>query len=125
MHETKNRRRSGCLIGCGVIGAALLALGGLGGWLLWSSYQDGFIDREDYDAVAVGTAEAEVRRALPDGDSFLVEGLGRGGPAVPAQSSCLRLLSTDSLDGTDDVIVFRFCFRDGALVEKTSYPSTD
>ncbi|MED7951533.1 hypothetical protein PUR61_36365 [Streptomyces sp. BE20] len=125
MHETTTKRRNGCLIGCGVIGVLLLVLLALGGWLLYSNYRDGFIEGKEYDAVQVGTPEADVRRELPDGESFftriLAEDLSRGEPAVPEGSGCLRLLSTESAERNDDVIVFRFCFRNGTLAEKTSY----
>lgn len=125
MHDTTNKRRKGCLIGCGAVGAVFLVLLGIGGWLLYGSYRDAFIERKEYDAVKPGTSEVEVRRALPDGDSFftaiLAGDMDRGAPAVPEGARCLRLLSAETAERTDEVVVFRFCFRDGALTEKTSY----
>ncbi|MEV6973579.1 hypothetical protein [Kitasatospora sp. NPDC093806] len=120
MNET-HRRRNGCLIGCGVIALVLIAAVAVGGYLLYGSFKDGFIERKEYDAVKVGDAETDVRHRLPDGKSFLLTDLDKEAPAVPAGASCLHLGSLESGGSSDAMVAYRFCFRDGTLVEKNRY----
>ncbi|QES49197.1 two-component sensor histidine kinase [Streptomyces venezuelae] len=117
-------RSGGIALGCGIAFAAVVLLVivvGAGVALMISSVTKGMIDRSEYDAIAVGTAEQEVRDRLPSGDSVFVEGLEKGGPPRPAGASCLVLMSTETGDSLEDEPVFRFCFKDGRLVEKQAY----
>ena len=79
------------------------------------------IEPSVYDSVKVGDAETKVRDELPDGDSFLTEGLDDKGPAKPKDAECLHLLSTEDVDDQGRDRAFRFCFKDGKLIEKRSY----
>jgi hypothetical protein len=69
----------------------------------------------------VGTAEQEVRDRLPSGDTIVTTGLHGKGPQEPAGSSCLVLMSSEVGEDLDTEPVFRFCFKDGKLIEKKSY----
>ncbi|MEU3468630.1 sensor histidine kinase [Streptomyces sp. NPDC006687] len=117
------RGAGGVAMGCGIAVAALVLLVivlGAGAALLVGSADKAMISTRDYDAVHVGEAEEDVRTRLPDGDSVLTSGLERKGPPRPQGADCYALLSTEDSKVTSDT-VFRFCFRDGKLVEKQTY----
>ncbi len=121
---SRNKRGSGIAIGCGVAAlVALLLLAALivGGVFLFREADDAMIEPKQYDAVKVGQSEAEVRERLPHGNSFLTSDVEKGAPPVPEGARCLTLLSTEFGTTWDAEPVFRFCFRDGVLVEKKSF----
>uniref|UniRef100_A0AAU2V5W6 histidine kinase n=1 Tax=Streptomyces sp. NBC_00003 TaxID=2903608 RepID=A0AAU2V5W6_9ACTN len=117
-------RAGGVALGCGIaVGAVvLLAIAaGVGLFFLAGSAEKGMIDPSEYDRIKVGTSEAEVRNELPSGDTVLTSGLAGKGPAEPEGSRCLVLMSSDTGEGLKTEPVFRFCFKDGKLIEKKSY----
>lgn len=120
---SENGRSGGVTLGCGIAVAALVVLLiviGAAVALLVGSVADATLSREEYDGIRVGETEDEVRSRLPSGDSILTEGLERKGPPRPQGATCLALLADDDSDlGSDSV--FRFCFKDGKLVEKQAY----
>ncbi|MFF2567579.1 sensor histidine kinase [Streptomyces sp. NPDC058084] len=114
----------GIAIGCGIAFAALVLLlvaGGFGMFFMMSSVSDAMIDPAEYDAVKVGQSEQEVRDRLPSGDTIATTGLHGKGPAEPEGSKCLVLMSSKQGDDMESEPVFRFCFKDGKLIEKKSY----
>ncbi|WMX48907.1 histidine kinase [Streptomyces roseicoloratus] len=114
----------GIAIGCGIAVAALVLLlvaAGFGLWFLMGSVSKGMVDPGQYDAVKVGDSERKVRDSLPSGDTIATAGLHGKGPAEPEGSSCLVLMSSETSDDFDKEPVFRFCFKDGKLIEKKSY----
>ncbi|MGW0465010.1 sensor histidine kinase [Streptomyces sp. NPDC003027] len=114
----------GFALGCGIAFAALVLLMvavGFGIYFLMGSVKEGMIDPGQYDAVKVGTAEQEVRDQLPSGDTIATTGLHGRGPAEPEGSKCLVLMSSEIGEGIETEPVFRFCFKDGKLIEKKSY----
>ncbi|MEU6983921.1 histidine kinase [Streptomyces sp. NPDC046324] len=116
----------GVAVGCGIAFAALVLLlvaGGFGVYFLVSSLEKGMIDPGEYDAVKVGAAEQDVRDRLPSGDTVTTVGLHGKGPAEPEGSKCLVLMSSEVVDSEAEP-VFRFCFKDGKLIEKKSYEVT-
>ncbi|MFE0650150.1 sensor histidine kinase [Streptomyces sp. NPDC059534] len=111
-------------IGCGIAFAALVLLvvaAGFGVYFLMGSLQEGMIDPAQYDAVEVGTSEEKVRGQLPSGDTITTMGLTKEGPAMPAGADCLVLMSSEISETAAAEPVFRFCFKDGKLIEKKSY----
>ncbi|MEU3175879.1 histidine kinase [Streptomyces sp. NPDC007000] len=117
-------RRKGLVIGCGsalLVAVVLGVLAVVGIRELVEESGKAMIETSVYHSVRVGDAESAVRGELPDGRSFLTEGLDAGGPAEPKGATCLVLLSSEMPDGLDEEPVFRFCFRDGELVQKKSY----
>ncbi|MFE6743229.1 sensor histidine kinase [Streptomyces tubercidicus] len=119
-----HKRSSGVAIGCGV--AALLALllvAGLvaGGVFLAGEAERAMIEPKEYTAVKVGQFEAEVRKQLPSGSSFIAEDLDKGAPPVPEGAQCLSLMSSETSSSWETDPVFRFCFKDGKLIEKKSF----
>ncbi|WP_399037087.1 sensor histidine kinase [Streptomyces sp. ASQP_92] len=117
-------RAGGVALGCGIaVGAVvLLAIAaGVGLFFLVGSAKKGMIDPSEYEKIKVGAAESEVRSQLPDGDTVLTAGLAGKGPATPEGSQCLVLMSSETGDTLKTEPVFRFCFRDGKLIEKKSY----
>ncbi|MEU9861729.1 histidine kinase [Streptomyces sp. NPDC047971] len=113
----------GVAVGCGIAFAALVLLlvaGGFGIYFLVGAMEKGMIDPGEYDAVEVGAAEKEVRDKLPSGDTIATAGLHGKGPAEPEGSTCLVLMSSEVVDSPAEP-VFRFCFKDGKLIEKKSY----
>ncbi|MGX1882342.1 sensor histidine kinase [Streptomyces sp. NPDC055287] len=124
MSGRRGSRAGGVALGCGIAAGALLLLvvaGGFGLFFLAGSMDRGMIEPNEYEAVKVGTSESEVRDSLPDGDSFMTSGLDGKGPAKPEGSECLVLASSEIGDSLAAEPVFRFCFRDGKLIEKKSY----
>ncbi|MEU3721245.1 histidine kinase [Streptomyces sp. NPDC031705] len=116
-------RAGGVAMGCGIALAALVLLIivlGAAVVMLVGSANKAVIGEEEYDAVHVGESEKAVRERLPDGDGVLTAGLDRKGPPRPEGAQCLALLSTESSELTT-YPVFRFCFRDGKLVDKQAY----
>ena len=114
----------GVALGCGIAFGAVVLLvvaAGFGLFFMIGSMEKGMIEPEQYDAVKVGMTEREVRDGLPSGDSIATVGLGGKGPARPEGADCLVLLSSETGDSFDKEPVFRFCFKDGKLIEKKSY----
>ncbi|MFE5510294.1 MULTISPECIES: sensor histidine kinase [unclassified Streptomyces] len=114
----------GVALGCGIAFGALVLLlvaGGFGLYFLIGSLEKGMIETAEYEAVKVGASEQEVRAQLPSGDSIATVGLQGSGPARPEGSECLVLLSSETSESWDEEPVFRFCFKDGKLIEKKSY----
>ncbi|MFJ6047376.1 sensor histidine kinase [Streptomyces sp. NPDC092307] len=117
-------RSGGVAVGCGIAFAAVVLLVivfGAGVVLLIDSASDAMIDRDEFDAVHVGETEQSVRDRLPSGENFMTAGAARKGPPRPAGSDCLALLAEDQPGALGTDRIFRFCFRDGKLVEKQEY----
>ncbi|MDT9690827.1 histidine kinase [Streptomyces sp. P9(2023)] len=117
----------GVALGCGIAFAAvvlLLVAGGFGLYFLVGAMEKGMIEPAEYDAISVGSAEQEVRDQLPSGDTITTTGLHGKGPAEPEGAKCLVLMSSEMGEGLETEPVFRFCFKDGKLVEKKSYEVT-
>ncbi|MGC9544436.1 sensor histidine kinase [Streptomyces sp. UG1] len=118
------KKKKGVAIGCGVAVVVVVGLVALGVVALFALVKESdkvMIEPSVYESVKVGDAETDVRNNLPDGKSFLIDGLDADGPAEPKGSSCLVLMSTEMPDNLNDEPVFRFCFKDGKLIEKRSY----
>ncbi|TLQ48313.1 sensor histidine kinase [Streptomyces marianii] len=119
-----NSRFSGVAMGCGIALGVVMLLGIavlVGVFFLVGSLDKGMIEPSEYQAIKVGTAEKTVRDQLPSGDTIATEGLDGKGPTEPAGSRCLVLMSSEIGESLDTEPVFRFCFKDGKLVEKKSY----
>ncbi|MGW6569164.1 sensor histidine kinase [Streptomyces sp. NPDC054975] len=117
----------GVALGCGIAFAALVLLlvaGGFGIYFLVGSVEKGMIEPAEYDAVTVGAPEQEVRDRLPSGDTIATTGLHGKGPKEPEGSKCLVLMSSEMGSDMESEPVFRFCFKDGKLIEKKSYEVT-
>ncbi|MFB6778765.1 sensor histidine kinase [Streptomyces sp. NPDC056352] len=115
---------SGVALGCGIAVGALVLLmliGGFGLYFLVREMDKAMIDPSQYRAIKIGSAEDEVRDQLPSGDTFMSAGLYGAGPEEPAGARCLVLMSSEVGDSLSTEPVFRFCFRDGRLIEKKSY----
>ncbi|MFE9256447.1 sensor histidine kinase [Streptomyces sp. NPDC006879] len=116
--------RSGFLVGCGlslVVMVGVLVLLGVAFFMLAGSLDEAMISKEEYDQVRVGESERQVRERLPSGDTALVAGLEGTGPPKPPGSACLVLMSSEDGSSFTAEPVFRFCFKDGKLVEKKAY----
>ncbi|MYY09705.1 sensor histidine kinase [Streptomyces sp. SID4919] len=119
-------RFSGVGLGCGITAGAVLAVGLLivaGFVLLVRSMSDEMVSTATYDDLSVGMPEAEARERLPDGEHFLHEDIRQKdeAPAAPAGASCLVVVSEEMSSSWSTEAVFRFCFKDGRLIEKKSY----
>ncbi|MER7043720.1 histidine kinase [Streptomyces jumonjinensis] len=122
-----SRRRSragGVGLGCAIAAGTLLlvvaaVVAGL--FFLVDSVDEGMIDQDEYQRVKIGESEEGVRDRLPGGDTVFISGLSGKGPKEPEGSECLVLMSSEISDSFESEPVFRFCFRDGKLIEKKSY----
>ncbi|MFF5766321.1 sensor histidine kinase [Streptomyces tanashiensis] len=125
MRGGRSRSTGGAVaLGCGIAFAALVLLvvaAGFGLYFLMGSLKDGMIDPGQYEAVKVGMTEKEVRDQLPSGDTIATAGLKGSGPTRPEGSECLVLMSSELGETYEEEPVFRFCFKDGKLIEKKSY----
>ncbi|MBD0708349.1 two-component sensor histidine kinase [Streptomyces sp. CBMA291] len=111
-------------LGCGIAFAALVLLvvaGGFGLYFLMGSVKDGLITADQYEMIEVGMTEADVRDLLPSGDTIATAGIEGKGPAEPEGSECLTLMSYEFGADSEKEPVYRFCFKDGKLIEKKSY----
>uniref|UniRef100_A0AAU1M5C0 histidine kinase n=1 Tax=Streptomyces sp. NBC_00148 TaxID=2903626 RepID=A0AAU1M5C0_9ACTN len=123
----RTKRGNGIAIGCGVaalIGVVLLIAVVVGVVFLVREADKAMIEPAQYEAVKIGQSERSVRDALPHGDSFMNTGPGAGAPPEPDGSTCLTLLSSEIGSSLDADPVFRFCFKDGKLIEKKSFEAT-
>jgi signal transduction histidine kinase len=123
-----NKRSSGIAIGCGVaalIGVLLVVALVVGGIFVAGESDKSTIEPRQYEKLKVGQSETEVRDQLPQGDSFLTDGLDKGAPPVPKGAKCLSLNSSEFGSRWNMSPVFRFCFRDGELIEKKSFEVED
>ncbi|WP_405999688.1 sensor histidine kinase [Streptomyces sp. NBC_00829] len=114
----------GLALGCGIALAALLVLGVagvFGVFFMVNSMSKGMIEPSQYEELKVGASEEEVRDRLPSGDTITTAGLSGKGPREPAGSDCLVLMSSEVGESFETEPVFRFCFKDGKLIEKKSY----
>lgn len=121
-----NRKKKGLAIGCGAALLAFVVLGVVAVVLVVN-----LVDRESdkllvepsvYDSVKVGDAEKTVRDKLPQGKSVIASALDDDAPAVPRGAKCSSYLSTqDWPDEGDKMPAYRFCFKDGRLIEKKAY----
>ncbi|MEV3890041.1 histidine kinase [Streptomyces griseoincarnatus] len=107
-------------LGCALVSVVLVA--GTVALLAWGvnkmidEVQKGIIPAYVYEDARVGDAEADLREQFPEGDSLLTDGVEEQGPPLPEDAVCEHFVD-DEKD-----LVYRFCFRDGKLVAKESYP---
>ncbi|MFD4501528.1 sensor histidine kinase [Streptomyces sp. NPDC058457] len=124
-------RKKGLWIGCGGALLAFVVLGGLAVVFIVKLVGDEadklMLDPSVYASVRVGDTEAAVRDKLPHGRSFLARALDsdHGAPPVPRGATCSSYLSSgDWPDEGGKAPAYRFCFRDGKLIEKRTFMST-
>lgn len=123
--EAVPAKRRSPAIGCAIGGVAVLVA--VVGLLVWGvvafvgEAADATVKRSLYDAVQLGSPEAEVKGKLPRGGGFFTKHMEGSGPTAPPGSTCRYFLSDDQSDvwGEDNAI--RFCFKDGVLVDKQHY----
>ncbi|MFE0042355.1 sensor histidine kinase [Streptomyces albireticuli] len=120
----RDKKRNGCLIGCGValvvlVGLVVAAVIGVG--MVFEEADKTMVEPRVYNSVRVGEDEAQVRDRLPSGKSFLTSEVTKGLPDDPQGMKCLVLLSTDTSQGLSTDTVYRFCFKDGKLADKREF----
>jgi len=120
------RKKKGIAIGCGAALLAFVVLGVLAVVvvvnLAGKEADKVLIQPSVYNSVKVGDAETAVRDKLPRGKSFLAQALDDKGPAVPRGATCSSYLSTEDWpDKGGKAPTYRFCFRDGKLIEKRAF----
>ncbi|GHF30943.1 hypothetical protein GCM10010218_10340 [Streptomyces mashuensis] len=118
------KKSRGCLVGCGVALAVLLALVlavvvGLGA--LMKEAEKGTVDPEVYQSATVGEPEHDVRHRLPPGSMLITADVKKKLPANPPGAQCTVLLSSEISGDLSTDLVYRFCFRDGKLIEKREF----
>ncbi|MGW0141752.1 sensor histidine kinase [Streptomyces calvus] len=112
--------RKNVTLGCALTAVVLVV--GAGALLVWGvgklidEVEKGVIPASVYESATVGDAEADLRAKFPEGGSLLTDGVEKDGPPLPEDAVCEHFVD-DEAD-----IVYRFCFRDGKLVSKESYP---
>ncbi|MEV7027185.1 histidine kinase, partial [Kitasatospora sp. NPDC093558] len=122
--EETGRRRSpalGCAVGVVGVGLTLLGLLVWGLWVFIQASDDATVKKDVYDGVQVGQSESDVLGRLPRGTAWLTEGFDKGGPPAPQGAHCVYFQAEDSKEKFGDDNAVRFCFKDGALVDKAHY----
>ncbi|MEV7773696.1 histidine kinase [Kitasatospora sp. NPDC086791] len=112
----------GCAVGVVAVGLTVLGLLVWGVVAFVDGSRDATVKKPQYDRIEVGTAQAAVMRELPSGNGFFTDEYKGTGPTPPDGAQCRWYI----LDGTpgeswDEQHVARFCFKDGALVDKQEY----
>ncbi|MER6208686.1 histidine kinase [Streptomyces sp. NPDC001642] len=120
------RKKKGFMIGCGGAVLAFVVLGVLAVVLAVNLVgKEGdriMLDPKVYESVKVGDSEKVVRDKLPHGKSLLGPALSDAAPAKPRGASCSSYLSTKNWPTKGgDMPAFRFCFKDGRLIEKRAF----
>ncbi|GAB7044138.1 MULTISPECIES: sensor histidine kinase [Catenuloplanes] len=110
--DRRHARRTLVATTLGIAGVLVLCCSGL-----WLTAALVVVDRDTYDTARVGRPEREVRDLLPDPEAGLTGAVG--GRAVPGADCVDYQASPLDQDGTDRV--YRFCFRDGTLVDKQEF----
>lgn len=120
------RKKKGIMIGCGGALLAFVVLGVLAVVLVVNLVKEEshklMLKPSVYNSVKVGDTETAVRDKLPHGKSFVAGALDDEGPALPRGATCSSYLSAgDWPEKGDEVPAYRFCFKDGRLIEKRAF----
>ncbi|MFI2609589.1 sensor histidine kinase [Kitasatospora sp. NPDC018619] len=123
--EPARGRRSpamGCAVGVVAVALTVLVLLVWGVIAFVKGTNDATVQQPMYEQIRVGTAESEVLQTLPRGNDFFTDTYKGTGPEVPAGAQCRwYVLNGAPGAGWNEEHVARFCFKDGALVEKVEY----
>ncbi len=116
-------RRRGFAVGCGLAASVVVVLGLVTAWgtvELFKEMEESSVSPGTFERMRTGAPEAEVREQLPE-ESFLNSGLNDQGPAKPEGARCETFASTEPSSDWEEERAFRFCFKDGKLVEKRTF----
>ncbi|BEL06108.1 hypothetical protein Q0Z83_042990 [Actinoplanes sichuanensis] len=111
--ERQGRRSRIVMATTAVSIAGFLVLCASGVWLTTAMVA---VDGETYDAIRIGQPETEVRAMLPEPDET--------GTKVPAGCVDYPAALLDQLRTESGEMIYRFCFRDGVLVDKQKREGT-
>nr|WP_324604554.1 histidine kinase [Streptomyces sp. NRRL F-525] len=120
------RKKKGFMIGCGSAVLAFVVLGVLAVVLVVNLVgKEGdriMLDPKVYESVKVGDSETAVRDKLPHGKAYLGPALDDQAPAKPRGATCSSYLSKKDWPAEGGHMpAFRFCFKDGRLIEKRTF----
>ncbi|WP_405995949.1 sensor histidine kinase [Streptomyces sp. NBC_00986] len=120
------RKKKGFMIGCGSAVLAFVVLGVLAVVLIVNLVgKEGdkiMLDPKVYESVKVGDSETAVRDKLPHGKAYLGPALNDQAPAKPRGATCSSYLSKKNWPTEGGHMpAFRFCFKDGKLIEKRAF----
>ncbi|MFF3272058.1 sensor histidine kinase [Streptomyces chrestomyceticus] len=116
-------RRSGFAVGCGLAAGVVVVLGLVTAWgavELFKAMEESSVSPATFERLKTGAPEDEVRGQLPE-ESFLNSELNDQGPAKPEGARCATFASDEPSDDWAEERAFRFCFKDGKLVEKQTF----
>ncbi|MEU8615612.1 hypothetical protein AB0C29_47295, partial [Actinoplanes sp. NPDC048791] len=105
-----------------VLAAATLAIGGVLALCvaaLWLTTTLSTVPRATFDSVHIGQSATEVRALLPDDGVTGAVG-GRPVPGATCEDHHAAVLEQLAVVTGQDLI-YRFCFRDGTLVDKQEF----
>ena len=114
----KRETVNSCAVAAGLV---VLGIGALFTWLaleLGSEEEKAKIPSSVYESARVGQPEKEIQAKLPKGDSWVLDGVEDQAPPLPERAKCRHFMSEED---RDEETQFRFCFRDGKLVEKRTF----
>lgn len=120
-----NRKvRNALGIGVGVVLTVTLVAFLAGCWIL-KTWDGMTLARTTFDSVAVGQSKAEADRVLPHGSSKILARYRQQGPPKPRGANCRHFLSKDEQPAdSSGLVVYRFCFNSGSVVEKRRFEVT-
>ncbi|GCD44469.1 two-component sensor histidine kinase [Streptomyces paromomycinus] len=116
-------RRSGFAVGCGLAAGVVVVLGLVTAWgavELFKAMEESSVAPATFERLKTGAPEDEVREQLP-AESFLNSELNDQGPAKPEGARCETFASDEPSEDWAQERAFRFCFKDGKLVEKQTF----
>jgi signal transduction histidine kinase len=111
--DRRGRRSRIVLAATAVSIAGFLVLCASGAWLMTAMVT---VDRETYNAIRIGQPETAVRTLLPDADV--------ADPGAPVGCVDYPAALLDQLRAESGEMIYRFCFRDGVLVDKQKREGT-
>jgi hypothetical protein len=111
----------------GVVFVSLVTLCLGGGYAAYRFFSNLGVSQTTFDAIAIGAPEAEARKDLPSRLVVPADEVYRAGDQIrsgmPSDATCDHYLSKEQPDGGGTGLrVYRFCFKDGKVVEKKDIP---
>ncbi|MGW7351594.1 sensor histidine kinase [Streptomyces sp. NPDC054784] len=119
--STRKNTAIGCATVFVVVVVGGLALLGWGAMKLFDEVDKATISEDTYRGTELGSSLDDVESRLPEGSDLMTGEYKSEGPAIPKGATCRHFMSSKTKENLEKELVYRFCFREGKLVEKQSF----
>lgn len=119
--STRKNTAIGCAAVCVIVVVGGLALLGWGAMKLFEEVDKATISEDTYRRIELGSSLDDVESRLPEGSDLMTGEYESEGPAIPKGATCRHFMSSATKENLEKELVYRFCFREGKLVEKQSF----